>query len=71
MLPPAFINVGTADLFRDEDIAYAQRLMQAGVPVELHVYPGAYHAFEVALTARLTHTAHALRTAALKLALTG
>jgi len=70
-LPPAFIDVGTADLFRDEDIDYAQRLMRAGVPVELHVYPGAYHAFEFALTARLTQTAHALRTAALKQALTG
>jgi acetyl esterase/lipase len=45
-LPPAFIDVGTVDLFRDEDIAFAARLMQAGVPTELHVYPGAYHASE-------------------------
>ena len=45
-LPPAFIDVGTVDLFRDEDIAFAQRLMQAGVPTELHVYPGAYHGAE-------------------------
>jgi acetyl esterase/lipase len=45
-LPPAFIDVGTVDLFRDEDIAFAARLMQAGVPVELHVNPGAYHASE-------------------------
>lgn len=45
-LPPAFIDVGTVDLFRDEDIAFAMRLMQAGVPVELHVNPGAYHASE-------------------------
>jgi acetyl esterase/lipase len=36
-----------ADLFRDEDIAFATRLMQAGVPTELHVNPGAYHAAEV------------------------
>jgi acetyl esterase/lipase len=42
-LPPAYINVGTLDLFVDEDIAYAQALSRAGVPVELHVYPGAYH----------------------------
>ncbi|HLZ71865.1 MAG TPA: alpha/beta hydrolase [Dehalococcoidia bacterium] len=70
-LPAAYLDVGTADLFRDEDIAYAQRLMQAGVPVELHVYPGAYHAFEFALSARLTQTAHTLRMAALKQALTG
>jgi acetyl esterase/lipase len=42
-LPPTYINVGTLDLFVDEDVAYAQRLMAAGVPVELHVYPGAFH----------------------------
>jgi acetyl esterase/lipase len=46
-LPPTFIDVGTCDLFRDEDIAFATRLMQAGVPTELHVNPGAYHASEV------------------------
>jgi acetyl esterase/lipase len=34
------------DLFRDEDIAFAQRLMQAGIPTELHVHDGAYHAAE-------------------------
>src|SRR4029450_10574181 len=45
-LPPAFIDVGTVDLFRDEDIAFAQRLMAAGVPIELHVHPGSYHAGE-------------------------
>jgi acetyl esterase/lipase len=46
-LPPAFIDVGTVDMFRDEDITFAMRLMQAGVPTELHVNPGAYHASEV------------------------
>ena len=45
-LPPTFIDVGTVDLFRDEDIEFATRLMQAGVPTELHVSPGAYHASE-------------------------
>lgn len=45
-LPPTFIDVGTIDLFRDEDIAFAMRLMQAGVPTELHVSPGAYHGSE-------------------------
>ena len=44
-LPPAFIAVGALDLFVEEDIEYARRLMRAGVPVELHVYPGAYHGF--------------------------
>ncbi len=42
-LPPAYINVGEFDLFLDEDIAYAQALIRAGVPTELHVYPGAFH----------------------------
>jgi acetyl esterase/lipase len=46
-LPPTYIDVGQLDLFRDEDIDYASRLMQAGIPTELHVYPGAVHASEV------------------------
>ena len=45
-LPPTFIDVGELDLFRDEDILFATRLMQASVTTELHVYPGAYHASE-------------------------
>ena len=45
-LPPAFVAVGTEDLFRDEDIDYAQRLMAAGVPTELLVIPGMYHGGE-------------------------
>lgn len=44
-LPPALIVVGGLDLFVDEDIEYARRLIQAGIPTELHVYPGAYHGF--------------------------
>jgi acetyl esterase/lipase len=46
-LPPAYICVGALDGFRDEDIAYAQRLLQAGVPTELHVFPGIPHGFEM------------------------
>ncbi|MFE6055255.1 alpha/beta hydrolase [Kitasatospora sp. NPDC056446] len=46
-LPPTFITVGDLDCFRDEDLDYAARLRAQGVPVELHLYPGAYHAFDV------------------------
>jgi len=45
-LPPAFISVGALDGFCDEDVDYATRLRHAGVPVELHVYPGAPHGFD-------------------------
>ncbi|MEM7127767.1 MAG: alpha/beta hydrolase [Chloroflexota bacterium] len=45
-LPPTYIGVGTPDLFRDEDIAYAQRLIAAGVPTELHVYVDGFHGFD-------------------------
>jgi acetyl esterase/lipase len=46
-LPPAFVSVGTLDGFLDEDVDYAQRLNHAGVPTELHVYPGAPHGFDM------------------------
>lgn len=45
-LPPTFIGVGSIDLFVDEDIAYANRLIDAGVPTELVVVPGAFHGFD-------------------------
>ena len=45
-LAPAWIGVGSLDLFHDEDVAYAARLEQADVPVELLVQPGAYHGFD-------------------------
>ena len=46
-LPPAYIDVGDLDIFRDEDIDYARRLLAAGVPTELHVVPGCPHGFEL------------------------
>jgi acetyl esterase/lipase len=52
-LPPAFVSVGTVDGFRDEDIDYAVRLNQAGVPCELHVYPGASHGYQIAVDAAI------------------
>lgn len=44
-LPPAFIDVGSAETFRDEDVAYASRIWQAGGIAELHVWPGGFHGF--------------------------
>ena len=44
-LPPAFIDVGSAETFRDEDVAYASRIWQAGGDAELHVWPGGFHGF--------------------------
>jgi acetyl esterase/lipase len=45
-LPPAYVEVGELDIFRDEDVAYGQQLAAAGVPVELHIHPGAPHGFD-------------------------
>jgi acetyl esterase/lipase len=46
-LPPAFIDVGSAETFRDEDIAYATAIWQAGGRAELHVWPGGFHGFDI------------------------
>jgi acetyl esterase/lipase len=45
-LPPTYIDTGDLDIFRDEDLTYARRLSDAGVPTELHLHPGCPHAFE-------------------------
>ena len=45
-LPPAWIGVGSHDLFHDEDVEYARRLTEAGVPCELVIVPGAFHGFD-------------------------
>jgi triacylglycerol lipase len=46
-LPRTYLATGALDLFLEEDLEYARRLLRAGVEVELHVYPGAYHGFEL------------------------
>ncbi|MDN5929558.1 MAG: alpha/beta hydrolase [Pseudonocardia sp.] len=51
-LPPAWIGVGTLDLFHDEDLAYAERLRQAGVPCDVVIVPGAFHGFDAILRNR-------------------
>jgi acetyl esterase/lipase len=69
-LPPAYIPVGALDLFVDENIEYAQRLIQAGVPTELHVYPGAFHGFDMfAPSAKVSKQFKADRESALRRAL--
>jgi acetyl esterase/lipase len=45
-LPPAWIGVGSADLFHDENVDYANRLRDAGVPAQLDVAAGAFHGFD-------------------------
>ncbi|ROQ18219.1 MULTISPECIES: alpha/beta hydrolase [unclassified Curtobacterium] len=44
-LPKTYIDCGSAEVFRDEDVAFASRLWAAGVDAELHVWPGAFHGF--------------------------
>jgi len=70
-LPPAFIAVGALDLFLEENLEYARRLTRAGVPVELHVYPGAPHAFQMVTGARVSVAAERDSVSALRRALHG
>ncbi|PXA88150.1 arylesterase [Nostoc sp. 3335mG] len=56
-LPPAYIAVGALDLFLEENLEYARRMIRSGVPVELHVYPGAYHGFQWERDADITKVA--------------
>jgi acetyl esterase/lipase len=46
-LPPAWIGVGSLDIFHDEDLAYAQRLKECGIECEVEVVSGAFHGFDV------------------------
>lgn len=45
-LPPAWLGVGTNDIFVDEDLTYARRLRDAGVPCDVEIVPGAFHGFD-------------------------
>lgn len=68
-LPPTYIMTGALDLFVDEDIDYARRLIRAGVPTELHVFPGAFHGFDIYPQAGVAAQAQAARLSALRRAL--
>ncbi|AWH90980.1 alpha/beta hydrolase [Dietzia lutea] len=46
-LPPAYIDCGSAEVFRDEDVAYATALWHSGVQAELHIWPGGFHGFDI------------------------
>jgi len=61
-LPPAYIEVGQLDIFRDEDIRYALTLSGAGVPVELHLHSGVPHEYDaIAFDADVSHRAQSDR----------
>ena len=61
-LPPTIIDVGSVDLFRDEDVAFASAIWAAGGDAELHIWPGGYHGFEFAAPdSALSKTALATR----------
>ena len=65
-LPPAYISVGSLDLFLEENVDYATRMLRAGVNVELHIFPGAYHGYEMAAESRIAIQSEKERRDALK-----
>ncbi len=69
-LPPAYLAVGALDLFVDENLDFARRLVRAGVATELHLYPGAFHGFHLQTSAAVTRQAEADSRSALARALT-
>ncbi|MFJ1705907.1 alpha/beta hydrolase fold domain-containing protein [Kitasatospora sp. NPDC088346] len=71
-LPPAFVEVGSAETLRDESVAYANAIWQAGGQAELHVWPGAFHGFDgLAPDAALARDARGARTRWLRRILDG
>ncbi|MER6026139.1 alpha/beta hydrolase [Streptomyces sp. NPDC001851] len=70
-LPPAYVEVGSAETLRDEGVAYAQAIWRAGGHAELHVWPGAFHGFDTfAPGAALSRDARDARTRWLRRILT-
>lgn len=64
-LPKTYIDTAGLDLFRDDDLQYAARLLHAGVEVEFHLYPGVPHGFEGATTTSVVKRATENRRAAI------
>ncbi|PRY13945.1 alpha/beta hydrolase [Kineococcus rhizosphaerae] len=61
-LPPTYLDVGSAEVFRDETVAYASKLWEGGVAAELHVWPGGTHGWEAFIPGSvMAHTATAAR----------
>ncbi len=57
-LPPAYVTTMEFDPLRDEGITYALRLLEAGVTVELHSFPGTFHGSTLIPTAEVSRRAH-------------
>ncbi len=70
-LPPTYLSVGALDLFVEENLHFGRRLMAAGVALELHVFPRAYHGFEVSVMADVAVRAEVERRHALARAFAG
>jgi len=62
-LPPTYLDVGSAEVFRDETIAYASKIWEAGGQAELHVFAGGFHGYEVVTTAAVSRTTLEVREA--------
>jgi acetyl esterase/lipase len=60
-LPPTYIDVGSAEVFRDEDVDYATRIWAAGGSAELHVWSGGFHGFEMVRDAAISQASAAAR----------
>jgi acetyl esterase/lipase len=58
-LPPTFVDVGSAEVFRDEAVQYAMELWSAGVQAELHVWAGGFHGFSMVPESRVAKSAEA------------
>ncbi|HEY3587639.1 MAG TPA: alpha/beta hydrolase, partial [Myxococcaceae bacterium] len=68
-LPPAYISTAENDPLRDEGITYALRLLQAGVSVELHQFPGTFHGSALVTSAAVSRRAQGEVAAVLRRAL--